>query len=783
VRLWIITALVSIGVALPAEAQDEPAADAQTHADDPDAAPVPGEGEAQPADVIEGVEGIDAEAEEAPVSRPTPVAVTISGGASLGAYEAGVMHYSLEAMRGAPERTKPLVFAGTSAGSINAFISTLSHCTEAPRDPEASHFFRTWAAIGINELYVPEEVQPNALFSRDGFGRAVGALRRQWDAGLREDCDVLLGITVTRMRPREVTIEQDVLTLPRMAERFLVRIRGRGPGRPPLVENFVEPDRSLDRPLLPLDGPNADPFAALLETILASSCFPVAFAPQPIAHCVGTEGRCTPHQAETALFLDGGFYSNQPLGLAVDAVRMGVSADGPTALLEAPSPGRRVPLDTVFYFVDPELYAFPLPRASDGDDDNPDVIPFAMRMAGDFIRTARTAELHTVIEQMPEARKLLFTNRVHYPSASAGLGAFMGFFDREFRRFDFHLGMYDARRTLVERIPAGRGERGAWSSLPDEFERPPNAGLGWKPFDCMRYVFDGYGDPHSCAGEDLHDFRILLRISLERLWDICERTERASDMCDDARAGRPPPGVPYVAAEGNWRSQDGEAHYDWMLRRLATHRFAFRDLGLNPSRADEGDDAVRVLMADMTRSLARAQNDLSLPIELASEVVVNALQYRAPTNLVHIGFGTGLEIGWSGTRPGTALEWLRLTLALEFRGIRTLISSQPSYFGIVPLLGAELEILPLSGGIFQPRLGFRGGFIFSTGDGFLAGTCDVMNEEVIPCSRPVMQGYIALSFFQILRLLLIGEVQPAVRGMEPDLWEFLPGIALSIPLE
>ncbi len=770
-RRLVLSLSIVFSLAAPAAAQDVPRLDSAVPRDR-------GETDwlAPPADALP--------TEPDPVARPVPVATTISGGASMGAYEAGAMYYSVEAMRASPERVHPVVFAGTSAGSINAFLSVLSLCTEAPRDPESSHFFRTWSAIGIEELFDPDQVKPNAIFTRRGFG-PVEQLRRAWNAGLREDCDLLLGITATRMRPREVEVGGGVLSLPRMAERFLVRIRGRGPGRPPRVDNYVSPHRRTQRPLLPLDGPDARPFDAILQAILASSCFPIAFEPQPIAHCLGSEGPCTPDRAETDLFLDGGFYSNQPLRLAVDAVQMGVTSEGPPAILPRPDDSRLLPQDTTFLFVDPELYAFPLPDDEDddeGDSTDPDLVPYVLTMAGDFIRTARTAELHALLESVPEARKMLFTNRVNHPLASASLGAFMGFFDRELRRFDFHLGMYDARRTLIERLPAGPGASRRWD-LPDERTRPHAARLGWRPFDCLRYVFDGFGSRNSCAGEDLRDFRILLRVSLERLWDDCLRSERPSPACVDARAGRAVPRVPFVRPRGGWRSREDEADYAWLLRRLGAHGFAFRDLGLDPSRSEEGAEEVRLLLAEMSRSLSRAQNELSLPIELASEVAVNTLEYRAPTNLFQVTAGIGLDIGWSGTRPGTAWEWLRLTVALELRGLTTLVSSDPSWFGLAPLVGLEAEILPLSGGIIQPRVGARGGFVFSTGDGWLAGNCGVAGEETVPCSRPLVQGYLALSFFQVLRILLILEVQPAVRPDEPDLWVLRPGIGFTLPFE
>ena len=185
----------------------------------------------------------------------------------------------------------------------------------------------------------------------------------------------------------------------------------------------------------------------------------------------------------------------------------------------------------------------------------------------------------------------------------------------------------------------------------------------------------------------------------------------------------------------------------------------------------------------MTRQLARSQESLGIAIELAAETLVNTVQYRAPRNLVYVGMGTGLEVGWSGTLPGTGWEPFRLTAALEFRGFGSLVSSQPTWFGLAPQLGIEVEILPWSGGIFQPRFGVRGGYLLSTADAMLGSRCDVTLEEVLPCSRPIVQGYVDLSFFQILQLLLIIEVMPAVRGNEPDLWDLSPGIRISLPFE
>ena len=129
------------------------------------------------------------------------------------------------------------------------------------------------------------------------------------------------------------------------------------------------------------------------------------------------------------------------------------------------------------------------------------------------------------------------------------------------------------------------------------------------------------------------------------------------------------------------------------------------------------------------------------------------------------------------------MEPFRLTAALEFRGFSSLVSSNPTWFGVLPLLGLEAEVLPWSGGIFQPRAGIRAGYMLSTADAMLGSPCVVATEETLPCSRPVLQGYIDLSFFQLVHLVLIGEVMPAIRTGEPDLWDFSPGLRVSMPFE
>src|SRR5207244_2196173 len=101
----------------------------------------------------------------------------------------------------------------------------------------------------------------DALFVRDALERSFDEVRAAWSEGLREGCDVVLAATVTRVKPRQVKL-QEGLTVPRALETFVVRIQGRGPGRAPRLSNYGNPSSPVPVPLLPFVEDEADPRAA-----------------------------------------------------------------------------------------------------------------------------------------------------------------------------------------------------------------------------------------------------------------------------------------------------------------------------------------------------------------------------------------------------------------------------------------------------------------------------------------------------------------------------------------
>ena len=98
-------------------------------------------------------------------------------------------------------------------------------------------------------------------------------------------------------------------------------------------------------------------------------------------------------------------------------------------------------------------------------------------------------------------------SRLDQPPASDPLSMFLGFFEERFRRYDFYLGMVHARRAL----DTARGHEAVHGDLdaavPLE-ERVDVSGPGWRPYHCLRAIFDGVGDADALFGPDVTIKRI-----------------------------------------------------------------------------------------------------------------------------------------------------------------------------------------------------------------------------------------------------------------------------------
>ncbi|NJK88515.1 MAG: patatin-like phospholipase family protein [Myxococcales bacterium] len=540
---------------------------------------------------------IDATSGERPV-RST--AYVVSGGVSLGSYQAGFLYLVGEAYRhdGRPWQV-PLV-TGASAGSANGFISALAACLPPEPDPTRSLGWRTWVPVGFEELFDEARVESDALFHRGALLGATEVIWSELARGIPAECDFVQGITATRVYPLEVEL-QGGLRIPRQEEKFSFRIRGRGEGRPPWFSNYVDPYSEVEVPLLPFEEDDAldwdaarRNFERFRTVLFASMAFPLAFAPQPIAHCLtippdrssfipSLDVSC-PEPARTDAFVDGGVLDNAPLRLAHLLATSGLRSDRRLRpvwrdlSVSAWTDRRRRHEGMEYVYVDPSLTAYPMTEPLEARPRRDDALDLVATLFSNFVYVARSKELYMLLEDRSQVVPAVRLSHRHQPTAGDPLYAFMGFFEQDFRRFDFYLGLFDAYRFLQTTAPDVRLPFG----LEDlEVSEIPES---WRPFTCaLSWLEEGKARYRpTCDGDGLRNFRILLQVSIDRLWDQCARFE-PSERC----APRPEPHVSRGGPRGraSERPRARAAPAAWSPREgrmaLRVHRVAHEQVRLS----------------------------------------------------------------------------------------------------------------------------------------------------------------------------------------------------------
>ena len=714
---------------------------------------------------------------------PALLGLTVSGGVSLGSFEAGYLYYLFESLKLNPGLADPRIFTGASAGSVNALLSLLASCSAQEPRPDRSLFYRTWIPVGLKQLFRPRKVTQRALLSQRPLREALDSIDEVWNAGLSPSCDATLGLSTTRVTATQVELVKDRVTLARTEAKFVMRVRGQGAGKPPLITNYVGERELLQRPLLPVENGSIS-FASLQQVLLASSAFPLAFEPVPVAHCnalpaEGSSG-CSPDRAQISLFMDGGVFDNQPLRLAVQLAQQGVVGTGAgRRFADTPSAAHReLRDDLLFVYVDPAVEVLPTVDAAEGPPDD-STLAYLLYLFEQMIESSRSKELQVLLEDDPDVTKQITATHTYFMPLSDPLYSFMGFFEKGFRVHDFYLGMHSANHWFSEVVTGWRAD--AKPRYPEDVYgsgQNLEQNKSWAPYRCMRAAFDGTGSAEVC-NEVEGSLRAGIQTSLDRIYARCSRLAKkleregktvpptTHEHCRRAFLGQAPPLVPGMRNRDFEFRSDAETVLDHELRRLAAHGFRFRDMGIPKERAGEAKRYIAQRISHMVRALSQQQQSgmqrAVLPV--AGRLMSQAMAYVPPYATWHLLMGSGLEGGYSGALWDGKFSWLRGALALDVDGILALVSRlESNALKLTPMIGVELELLPFSGWKYQTRIGFRGGFAFSTGDHFLADACK--NDD--GCSRARAETYVALVMYQLLRLQLGFAAYPPMLGLEWD---------------
>ena len=736
--------------------------------------------QADPTDAIEGV---------AP-SGPLPLSITISGGVSLGSYEAGYLYYLTRFLQDNPEHYQLKAVTGASAGSINGFIMLLSYCSAPVNTPQDSLFWKTWIPIGLDALYVKEDVSPVAVFSRRSFSKVVQSLDFAWQQGLNDTCDMVFGVATTRLHPKTQTGVIAELDLPRTEEKFLMHVQGRGMGRAPHISNYADPDFKGEQALLPFDGGHDSDFEPIQQALLASSAFPLAFAPQPVRHCISdprneAPTRCDHSRAVEDDFIDGGIFDNQPLRTAMRAIRGGLSFDtqGQATWRATPDWNKGSAHEKAAYlYLDPDVTSFPKRASKNAKESQDSVIAFAGHITGSLVKAARSKDLVSLFEEYPELRERMALLRANFPTVSNELAAFMGFFEQDFRRFDFYLGMYDAYHSLS----SAHGLELMQVSTPGvRYPMGKTKDSNWAAFHCLRKVLDRESQSsQACSGTELQNMRIMLQIALDRLYAQCATVPRDTPLnhhphCFAAQHGSKPPRVPHVTVKEQtpWKHYADEGNLDHTLRLLKRYHFHFSDLGLKPEEAGQARRAIRRKLGGIIEQFAKVQSKDNQLVRVAGRMAINSLHYLPPRHRVHFLLGGGIEAGYSYGLPDA--EVLRLLAAVEISGLPTLLSSESNYIGFAPHLGMEFEPAAWNTATLQFRFGLGIGYLFSTVDSFHIDDCTTEDATQRPCSRFFTRAYVGLSIIELLRLQLGMTYAPKFDHHDGGIWQIIPSLGVE----
>ncbi len=421
----------------------------------------------------------------AETERSAP-ALVVSGGISLGAYQAGfistlVRFWSVAQREGAASdlgNPAPRVWTGASAGAVNALLGGLASCDTAfaqPEwSPEQSLFWTVWIdQLDLDRLLPMEAAgapQGTHLFSEPHMQDTLRLiLEKSQKARFKEDCTFAYGLTVTNLRGRDVPFgaggPESQFKLKRVTEKLVVQVMTQGEGkltaRLPFLEGAasakspyigVKPEELVYYPALGTqpkgDGGHEVSLSNLLLTPQASGAFPLAFPPVPVSMSFFEETQWG--EPEALKLVDGGVLNNNPVDLAV---RLGSRWVERSESRETVLNRARFPI--VYLDQDVVGWKWASPRARPEGSRSP-LDEAYFQYLGNVMNAARDSAVLNALEH-----DINLSGRIKIPRRTAVLPsefqfAMMGFFDRRFREHDFYRGMEDAVLFLSTQLTSTR---------------------------------------------------------------------------------------------------------------------------------------------------------------------------------------------------------------------------------------------------------------------------------------------------------------------------------------
>ena len=364
--------------------------------------------------------------------EPINLSMVISGGVSLGAYEAGynwAMVKMLSNIKHESQIVDPKLrsVTGASAGSINALLTSMYWCQKADIQEkntiDDNLFYSTWVELGLNELIIKGRDHNNksTLFSRKALKKSAKAMLEHLDKPIYEQgCEVPLGFSVTKSTPITTEFQNSGVKIHNQHFSIPFTIKEQN-GKLQLFNREMPKSTDYYISIPNIENNNSK----VIDVLFASSAFPGAF--QQIKLDYLYEGK-----RHSNYFIDGGAYDNLPLQLAIELDKRAKD----------------------FIFIDPSnMRNEPIDKQLEEKEEAP--IGFLNSNASPLINAVdifQSMRLYNAITQYfgdDSGKKLILSSRRH-PITGKFLGHFGAFLNRDFRVYDYHVGVYDAIYHLAK---------------------------------------------------------------------------------------------------------------------------------------------------------------------------------------------------------------------------------------------------------------------------------------------------------------------------------------------
>jgi len=358
--------------------------------------------------------------------------MVISGGVSLGAYEAGYNWAMINLMKQLSYNSDKVKvnlksISGASAGSINSLISAVYWCQDDDsvyNSVDKNLFYDTWVDIDYQDLIIKDKHPSNhsTLFKRDSLNKKANSIVAHMRKKIyKRGCTVPLGVAVTKVNP--ITEVYNGIKIKNQSFGILLDIYEKN--RELRIKNS-----NIKTDLYTLKIPKVEKDMSYIKNILfASSAFPGAFKQVKLEYVYNSK-------PGVDYFIDGGTYNNVPLDLAIALSKN----------------------SKVFFFIDPDNIR-DAGCSKNNNIVNHQTIQEKIKDNNGFIGSnllpllesseiMRAMKLYETIRNYfilnnKDGKELILSSRYH-PITGYFLWHFGAFLDRNFREYDYYVGVYDA---------------------------------------------------------------------------------------------------------------------------------------------------------------------------------------------------------------------------------------------------------------------------------------------------------------------------------------------------